>query len=79
MGLSGVLSREGSTRPFVSAAATGVAAAPRDTVQSSLSASVGRSGADAVATGRLSLAFLETAIVGIVLFYIWTRRMQGGG
>lgn len=79
MGLAGIIAREGSSRPFVSAAATGVAVAPRDTVQSSLSASVGRSGADAVATGRLSLAFLETAIVGVIVFYFWTRRMQGGG
>ncbi len=29
--------------------------------------------------GKLSLAVLEVAIIGLVGFYIWTHAIQGGG
>lgn len=32
-----------------------------------------------VSTGRLSLGFLQVAVIGLVLVYIWTRNVQGGG
>lgn len=32
-----------------------------------------------VSGGRLSLGFLQVALVGLVLVYIWTRNVQGGG
>ena len=30
-------------------------------------------------TGRVSLLMLDTLILGLVLFYLWTRSAQGGG
>lgn len=33
----------------------------------------------AVMEGRLSLLALDTIIVMLILFYLWTRRAQGGG
>ena len=30
-------------------------------------------------TGRVSLLMLDTMILGLVLFYLWTRSAQGGG
>lgn len=33
----------------------------------------------AVMEGRLSLIALDTIMVGLILFYLWTRRAQGGG
>lgn len=32
-----------------------------------------------IATGRLTLGFIQIAIVALVLGYIWTRNVQGGG
>lgn len=32
-----------------------------------------------VLSGRVSLVFLEGAIVALVLFYVWTHKIQGGG
>lgn len=32
-----------------------------------------------VLQGRISLVMLNSMALGIVLFYIWTRRAQGGG
>lgn len=29
--------------------------------------------------GRISLAILNTLVIFLVLFYIWTRKAQGGG
>lgn len=29
--------------------------------------------------GRVSLLFLNSVIVGMLAFYLWTRRAQGGG
>jgi hypothetical protein len=30
-------------------------------------------------SGRLSLALLEGIVLGLVGFYIWTHKIQGGG
>jgi hypothetical protein len=30
-------------------------------------------------SGRVSLLMLDTLILGLVLFYIWTKNAQGGG
>jgi len=30
-------------------------------------------------SGRVSLLFLNSAILALVLFYLWTRNAQGGG
>lgn len=30
-------------------------------------------------TGRVSLLMLDTLILGLVMFYLWTRSAQGGG
>lgn len=30
-------------------------------------------------SGRVSLLFLNTLILSLVLFYLWTRNAQGGG
>lgn len=30
-------------------------------------------------SGRVSLLMLDTLILGMVLFYLWTRNAQGGG
>ena len=30
-------------------------------------------------SGRVSLLMLDTLILGMVLFYIWTKNAQGGG
>lgn len=32
-----------------------------------------------VADGRLSLGMLQVAVIGLVLLYLWTRNVQGGG
>lgn len=32
-----------------------------------------------VFTGRLSLIMLNTLVLALVVFYIWTRKAQGGG
>lgn len=32
-----------------------------------------------VLDGRMSLAALEGIVLGMVVFYIWTRGVQGGG
>lgn len=32
-----------------------------------------------VFTGRLSLLMLNTLVLALVVFYIWTRNAQGGG
>lgn len=32
-----------------------------------------------VFAGRLSLIALNTAVLGLVVFYLWTRNAQGGG
>jgi hypothetical protein len=32
-----------------------------------------------VMQGRLTLIALDTMILGIIAFYLWTRRAQGGG
>ena len=37
------------------------------------------SGSSDVMQGRLSLLMLDTLVLGIVAFYIWTHRVQGGG
>lgn len=29
--------------------------------------------------GRISLAILNSLVIFLVLFYVWTRKMQGGG
>jgi len=29
--------------------------------------------------GRISIGMIEIAIAGLVLFYIWTHNVQGGG
>lgn len=31
-----------------------------------------------ITTGRITLAMVDLALVGIVAFYIWTRSAQGG-
>ena len=30
-------------------------------------------------SGRVSLLLLDTMILGLILFYLWTRNAQGGG
>lgn len=32
-----------------------------------------------VMTGRVSLLMLNTLIIALILFYLWTRSAQGGG
>jgi hypothetical protein len=32
-----------------------------------------------VMSGRVSLLLLNTLVLGMVLFYVWTRNAQGGG
>jgi hypothetical protein len=32
-----------------------------------------------VMTGRVSLLMLNSLVLGLVLFYLWTRSAQGGG
>jgi hypothetical protein len=34
---------------------------------------------DDVMQGRLSLVMLNTITIGLIGFYLWTRRAQGGG
>jgi len=34
---------------------------------------------DEVAAGRVSLGMLGALVVVLVLFYVWTRDVQGGG
>jgi hypothetical protein len=29
--------------------------------------------------GRISIGMIEVAVAGLVLFYIWTHNVQGGG
>ena len=36
-------------------------------------------GGDANISGRLSLGFLQLIVVFLVLSYVWTRNVQGGG
>ena len=42
-----------------------------------VSAQVGSSSGDI--TGQLGLGILGGAVVALVLFYLWTRSVQGGG
>jgi len=37
------------------------------------------SGVSDIWQGRLSLIMLDTLIVGLVAFYIWSHKVQGGG
>ena len=36
-------------------------------------------GAGDLGQGRVTLAGLELLVLGIVVFYIWTHKIQGGG
>lgn len=38
-----------------------------------------RSEVGSVMSGRVSLLMLDTLILGLILFYLWTRNAQGGG
>ena len=38
-----------------------------------------QSGFSDAAKGRISLIFLNSVIVAMIAFYLWTRRAQGGG
>lgn len=39
----------------------------------------GRYASDQVMGGRLSLGMLQAAVIILVLVYLWTRNVQGGG
>lgn len=39
----------------------------------------GRYGSDQVMGGRLSLGMIQVALILLVLAYLWTRNVQGGG
>lgn len=45
----------------------------------SVSFAAARSELGEAATGRISLAILNTFVLALVVFYIWTRKAQGGG
>ena len=38
-----------------------------------------RSGLGDVTSGRVSLLMLDSLILFLVVFYVWTHRVQGGG
>jgi hypothetical protein len=38
-----------------------------------------RSGLGDVTSGRVSLLMLDTLILFLIVFYVWTHRVQGGG
>jgi hypothetical protein len=75
--LSGILGSGAGVGPGKSP--TGVVAAPAASDRSS--SIVNRIGAaeQGVTQGRISLAVLNGGIIIILLFYLWTHRVQGGG
>jgi hypothetical protein len=36
-------------------------------------------GVSDIKSGRMSLAAIELGIAALVIFYVWTRQVQGGG
>lgn len=36
-------------------------------------------GAGQIATGRVSLIMLDTLVIGLIAFYLWTHSVQRGG
>ena len=68
--------------PFVRAAVAGgggtAAVASGPSGGSGVSFADARSDVSAGMSGRISLAMLDTIILAMILFYIWTRNAQGG-
>lgn len=71
--LSGVLPRGGVSGGTVTTSA------PPASAPSSGAYGEFRSGIGDVTQGRVSLLMLDTLILALVVFYIWTHRVQGGG
>lgn len=65
----------GSTFPFLQPSRPG---APASSTGSGIFADFQNASAD-VRAGRVSLAVLETMLILLVLFYLWTHNVQGGG
>lgn len=61
-----------------SGAAPSVASAPAGT-GGGVNFTAARSELGDAMAGRISLAILNSMILALVLFYIWTRKAQGGG
>lgn len=59
-------------------AATTQTAAPRASAPSGATSEF-TSGVGDVTRGRVSLLMLDSLILALVVFYIWTHRAQGGG
>ena len=62
-----------------SAGSTGAVSNGAATGGISVDFSAARSEISDATAGRLSLAFLDFAILALVGFYYWTRNHQGGG
>jgi hypothetical protein len=71
--LSGVLPRGAASGGTVTTAAP-PASAPGASAYGEF-----RSGLGDVTSGRVSLLMLDTLILALVVFYVWTHRVQGGG
>lgn len=59
--------------------APSVAQAPAGTSGVSVNFSAAQGELGEAMAGRISLAIINSLIIFLVLFYVWTRKMQGGG
>lgn len=72
--LDGVLGRASSMAGGVSSQMTAPPASSPGSARKEFSSGVGD-----VTRGRVSLLMLDSLILAMVVFYIWTHRAQGGG